>query len=101
MRHARDAALRDQADALADREGLVGLLHDGAQFAVVESDGELHAGLACDAFFRGRADQAAGYRAEHRADRAAPSATDTRTRNAADGTTGDCADRGLGAFDGD
>src|SRR5690606_27692715 len=91
----------EDAYPLADAEYfiLLHLLHVGAQAAVVLAHGDLHALGAGQAFLGGRAEQAAGHRADHRRHGRAATAADATAAHAADHRAGTGTNRGLGALD--
>lgn len=83
MRDARHAAAREQAHALPRLERFIGILRDRTQFAVIESHGDLQAGLLAHAALDGLT----GHGAEQtthdaRGDRA-PAATNGAAANGA------------------
>src|SRR5512141_2378242 len=102
VRHPRHAVAGEQAHALAGPEALVGVLGDGAQFAVVELDRDLQPRPLGRALLDRIAGETAGHGAEDGADGAASvAAADIAAGHAADRAAGERADAALRAFAGD
>ncbi|ADJ63308.1 hypothetical protein Hsero_1798 [Herbaspirillum seropedicae SmR1] len=101
VRHAGGTAVGQQAHALAHAEGFVGILGDGAQFAVIQAHGDFQAGTVAQVRFGLVAQHAAGQCADDARRQGAIAATDigacgdTAQRRAAQG-----ADAGRALVDG-